>query len=877
MAVAHQTIYLKDYTPPPFLCPQVEMTFDLAADCTTVTTQAEYVRNGGSADLHLYGEELELLEIALDGARLGSADYQVLADGLLIPAVPDRFTLRLVSRINPAQNSALEGLYLSSGNLCTQCEPEGFRRITYALDRPDVMSVYTVTLRAGRAEFPVLLANGNLVEHGDLAAGRHYTRWHDPFPKPSYLFAVVAGDLVRVEDYFTSASGREVLLQIYVQQRNRHKCAHAMAALKKAMAWDERRFGLEYDLDRYMIVAVDDFNMGAMENKGLNIFNSRYVLASSETATDADYLGIEGVIAHEYFHNWTGNRITCRDWFQLSLKEGLTVFRDQWFSAEMNSAAVQRIEDVRLLRTHQFAEDAGPLAHPVRPESYVEINNFYTATVYNKGAEVIRMLYTIMGEEAFLAGMRCYVERHDGQAVTCDDFIAAMQSVTAIDLSRFKRWYSQAGTPLVQVECRHDSASGELVLDCRQSCPPTPGQAEKQPLHIPLRVGIVAADGSSVPLRAAADDADAAVSETVLHLCEARQQFRFAAVPPGSVVSLLRGFSAPVKLEMAFTDPQLAFLMAADSDPFNRWDAAQQLAQRELLRLAGAVADGEELELADCYVDAFRRSLEDEHSDPALLALALTLPEETYLAQQQEVADPVAIHHARQFARRRIAALLHPALLACYRRNRVTEPYRPLPRQVGRRSLKNLCLSYLATRDETRALAHEQYRSATNMTDSCAALAVLADYADAASDAALEDFYQRWQHEPLVVDKWLAIQAQSARPDCLRRVEELEQSAAFDRRNPNKVRALIGTFCHGNPAAFHAADGSGYRFLRRHVAELDRSNPQIAARLVIPLLRWQRYDDQRAAAMRAELRKLLRQEGLSADVYEMVSKGLAAQ
>ncbi|MEA3465192.1 MAG: aminopeptidase N, partial [Thermodesulfobacteriota bacterium] len=706
---------------------------------------------------------------------------------------------------------------------------------------------------------------GNLVDHGDLEGGRHFARWNDPFPKPAYLFALVAGKLVCQEDSFTTCSGREVLLQIYVEQRNQHKCDHAMRSLKKAMAWDEQRFGLEYDLDRYMIVAVDDFNMGAMENKGLNIFNSKYVLACPDTATDSDYLDIEGVIGHEYFHNWTGNRITCRDWFQLSLKEGLTVFRDQEFSADMNSAAVKRIEEVRLLQTHQFAEDASPLSHPVRPDSYVEINNFYTMTVYNKGAEVIRMLQTLLGRDQFTAGIRNYVARHDGQAVTTDDFVAAMQDASGVNLDQFKRWYIQGGTPIVQVKHSYDAVARTMSLTFTQSCPVTPGQREKEPFHIPVRVALIAADGG-----------DVGVGEIVLEITKAEQSFTFKDVAPGTIPSVLRDFSAPVKLVMEQSLKDLAFLMTHDSDPFNRWNAGQRLALQLLLALVTDVQHGRTLHLDSEYIEAFRRGLQDDQTDPSLLALALTLPLEGYVAEQMSQIDPQAIHAAREFMRHTLACELQTELLQCYRRCHVQGEYRLDPQSIGQRNLKNLCLAYLGTLDDGVMvdLVYAQYQHSDNMTDVSAALTIMADIPGVRTHQAFDTFYQRWQDDPLVVDKWLSIQARSSRSDCLSAVQQLLDSLAFDLKNPNKVRSLIGAFCQGNLANFHAVDGSGYRFLQQQIAKLDTFNPQIAARLVTPLLRWPRYDEQRSSAMKAVLEALLGTAKISPDLYEVVSKSL---
>ncbi|WP_316348897.1 aminopeptidase N [Desulfuromonas acetoxidans] len=881
MADKPQPTYLKDYVPYPFEVERLDLEFDLEPHHTRVLSRARYKRKEHvdvEEPLRLNGAGQTLLSLSLDGTPLTALDYRCQDSGLVLPNVPNAFELTVVTEIDPEANKALEGLYLSSGNFCTQCEAQGFRRITYFPDRPDVMTRYTTTIRADKQRFPVLLSNGNLVEQCDLDDGRHLTRWEDPFFKPSYLFALVAGDLVCQEDAFTTMSGREVLLQIYVEARNADKCDHAMLSLKKAMAWDEQRFGFEYDLDRFMIVAVDDFNMGAMENKGLNVFNSKYVLARPETATDDDFLNIESVVGHEYFHNWTGNRITCRDWFQLSLKEGLTVFRDQEFSADMNSAAVKRIEEVRILQSHQFAEDSGPMAHPVRPESYVEINNFYTMTVYSKGAELIRMMQTLLGRDGFMAGIRLYVQRHDGQAVTTDDFVAAMEDASGVDLDQFRRWYSQAGTPVIHVEQHYDGERQQLTLDVTQSCPATPGQPDKQPFHIPLRLALLGPDGTPQPLHLVNESAQQGAEELVLSVTAARQKFCFEQVGEGCVVSLLRDFSAPVKLTMNTSRDELAFLMAHDNDAFNRWNASQRLAGGLLLDLVDRVRKGQKLILEPMFVEAFRTSLLDEQTDPSLLALALALPLESFLAEQMEEIDPQAIFTVREFVRHEVAVQLKDDFLTVYRRCADSGPYEVTPQAVGQRRLKNLCLGYLAALapqdNMIWQMILEQFSTGRNMTDVSAALGLLADHDNRDSRHALDTFYATWKEDPLVVEKWLGIQARSRREDCLEQVERLMGTPAFNLHNPNKVRSLIGVFCQGNSVRFHAADGSGYDFLRRQVALIDPFNPQIAARLVAPLLRWPRYDDTRSALMKQALEQLQAKTTLSADLYEMVSKGL---
>ncbi len=877
MTVPH-TIFRKDYTHPPFLVDAIELHFDLDPERTVVRSRLQLRRNpeaAGTPSLVLDGQELELLGIELDGKPLDPGSYRLEAESLTIDAVPEAFELAVTTAIRPAANTALEGLYVSSGNFCTQCEPEGFRRITYYPDRPDVMARFTTTVAGDRSHYPVLLSNGNPVAQGELEGGRHFVTWEDPFPKPSYLFALVAGQLARIEDTFATRSGREVALRFYVEERNRDKCAHAVASLKKAMAWDERTFGLEYDLDIYMVVAVDDFNMGAMENKGLNVFNSKYVLALPDTATDADYQGIEGVIGHEYFHNWTGNRVTCRDWFQLSLKEGLTVFRDQEFSADMTSRAVKRIQDVRVLRNAQFPEDAGPMAHPVRPDSYQEINNFYTTTVYNKGAEVIRMQHTLLGAAGFRRGLELYFARHDGQAVTVDDFVAAMADANGVDLEQFKRWYAQAGTPVLTARGAWHGASRSYTLTLSQKTAPTPGQERKEPFHLPVAVGLLGRDGRDLPLRLEGEET-AKGTTRVLELREAEQSFTFLDVPEPPVPSLLRGFSAPVKVEVELLDSDLAFLWAHDSDPFNRWEAGQQLATRVLLGLAADWQAGRELVLPEVLRRAFLEALTDTAADPALLAQALLLPAEGYLAEQMEVADPDAIHAAREAVRRGLGKELAAELLAVFEANRVVGPYRPEPEAVGRRSLRNLCLAYLAAGDEGAGMARAErlFREAGNMTDAMAGLAVLANGTSKLRAGALADFYARWQHDPLVVDKWLSLQAMALQPGTLAEVERLLTHPAFNIKNPNKVRALVGAFAHGNPVCFHAADGSGYRFVAERILELDPLNPQVAARLAGAFGRWRRFGEERQQLMREQLQRILGAPRLSRGVAEVIGKTL---
>ena len=876
---APKTNYLRDYTVPDFLIDSVDLDVELDEARTRVRARLSMRRNPlapeQSSALVLDGQELELLEVAVDGQPLDPGQYTLDDHALTIPNLPDAFVVSTRCVIRPAENTSLEGLYLSNGIFCTQCEAEGFRKITWFLDRPDVMAQYSTTVHADRAAFPMLLSNGNPVARGDDADGRHWVRWEDPFAKPSYLFALVAGELSCVEDSFMTRSNRAVALRIYVEPHNADKCAHAMASLKRAMRWEEDQYGLEYDLDIFMIVAVDDFNMGAMENKGLNVFNSKFVLAKPETATDADFAGIEGVIAHEYFHNWTGNRVTCRDWFQLSLKEGLTVFRDQQFSADMTSAAVKRIQDVRVLRTHQFAEDSGPMAHPVRPQSYIEINNFYTITVYEKGAEVIRMMHTLLGARRFREGIDLYFTRHDGQAVTTDDFVAAMEDASGVDLKQFRLWYDQAGTPRVSITEHYDADSRELVLKLTQSCPATPGQNDKLPLHIPVRLALLDDHGRELPLDTPALP-DAKATEMVYDFTEAQAELRFRGLSAKPVVSVGRQFSAPVRFDLQRSDAELVFLLGSDTDPFNRWDAAQTYTSRLLLRLIETHNAGRQLALPDDFVAAIAGTLSNGSLDKALIAEALTLPSESYLGEQMAIVDVDAIHTVRQFVRRSLASRLGEDLSTVYRANLSNEPYRYSAEAAGRRRLKNLCLSYLLELDdrEVEAWAIAQVESSDNMTDVLAAMAGFANIPGAESARIMAAFRDRWADDSLVLDKWFALQAISHLPDTLTIVKQLMNDAAFDIRKPNKVRALVGAFCHGNQVRFHHASGEGYRFLADRVIEIDALNPQIAARLLGVFSRWRRFDQRRQALLKSELERVLTIPNLSKDTYEVASKSL---
>ena len=865
--------YLKDYRPAPFLIDRVDLEFDILDSHTSVRARMVVKRNpkaDASDTLQLDGSA-ELVAVRLDGEALAPSAWTLADEVLTLPGVPESFILDIETRLEPAANTSLMGLYASNGNLYTQCEPEGFRKITYYLDRPDVMAKFSTTLIADRQRFPVLLSNGNKVGEGLTEnRRRHWVKWVDPYRKPAYLFAVVAGKLSVLRDHYTTRGGRKVTLEIYVAPADMDKTAHAMSSLKKSMQWDEQVFGLEYDLDTYMIVAVGDFNMGAMENKGLNIFNTKFVLANRETATDFDFEGVEAVIAHEYFHNWTGNRVTCRDWFQLSLKEGLTVFRDQEFSADMQSRAVKRIEDARGLRALQFPEDAGPTAHPVRPESYIEMNNFYTLTVYEKGAEVVRMIHTLVGAAGFRQGMDLYFRRHDGQAVTCEDFVAAMADANHIDLTQFKRWYSQAGTPVLDVSLDWFAEGGAASLTVRQHCPDTPGQTDKLPFHIPLAVGLLAADGSELPVTLASDDTPGPLTR-VLSVTEAEQTFTFVGLNEKPLPSLLRNFSAPVRLNYAYRDEELAFLCAHDSDAFNRWEAGQTLATRELLRLYRGEG---EATLSACLIDAFAQLLDHADSDPAFAALALTLPADIELLELQDHADPARLCQVREQARAELAQALAERWDAAWRRHSGLA-FRH--EDAGRRALKNLALSYLALLPggDAGALASQQYQQADNMTDRMGALAALADSHSHARDTLFADFAQRFADEALVMDKWFTLQAGSRRQDVLRTVTALMEHPAFALTNPNKVRALIGAFGR-NLAAFHAADGSGYRFMADQVLAIDAINPQVASRLVSCFNRRSRVEPARAELMRVELARVLAHDGLSRDVYEIVSKNLNA-
>jgi len=875
---AGNTVYRKNYSPYPWRLLQAKFRFEIDAETTRVFTEMELEPGGGhskAADIELDGQDMELVRVALNGRALEPGEFTCDAERLVVHGAKAGGRLEIESLIHPQNNTALEGLYPSGKFLLTQCEAEGFRKIAYFPDRPDVMTRYDVTLVADRSRFPVLLSNGNPVESGELDDGRHWVRWVDPFAKPSYLFALVAGDLACVEDHFTTRSGREVALRIYVEHENFDKCSHAMESLIHSMKWDEDRFGLEYDLDIYNIVATNDFNMGAMENKSLNIFNSKYVLASPDTATDADYQGIEGVIGHEYFHNWTGNRVTCQDWFQLTLKEGLTVFRDQEFSSDMHSRAVKRIQDVRDLRSRQFPEDSGPMAHPIRPDKYKEISNFYTMTVYQKGAEVIRMYHTLLGEDGFQAGMRLYFERHDGAAVTCDDFLAAMADANGVDLELFSRWYAQSGTPELSARGDYDQAACRFTLQLSQKTPPTYDQPEKKPLLIPVSMGLLTRSGEALPL--ALEGEEGHPETRVIILDREEKSFVFNNVPEHPVPSLLRDFSAPVKLDYPYSNADLALLMAHDRNAFTRWEAAQTLAQREILANVERRAKNQALQLDPALVPAFSALLDDMETDPALIAEALSLPGEEYLAEMMPVIDVDGIHAARKFVKSSLANTLEKPLFDRYRSLLSPGPYDKSPASMARRSLRNVCLSYLMETAAGIGCANEQFATSDNMTDSLAALRGLVWSGAPSAAAALDTFENRWQHDALVMDKWFAIQASVPGPGTVGRVAELVRHPAFSIRNPNKVRSVIGVFALMNPTAFHASDGSGYRLHADKVIELDALNPQVAARMAGAYNAWTRYDDRRRELMKSQLSRIAATTGLSGDVSEIIHNALGME
>jgi aminopeptidase N len=869
----------EDYRPPPFTIDHVELDFQLGEELTRVKATSRVRRTGAGADdapLLLDGTGLVLESIAIDGRPLSAEEYFLSEETLSLSNVPQQFTLTIVSTLNPRANTALEGLYVSGGNFCTQCEAEGFRRITWFLDRPDVMARYRTRIVADRERYPVLLSNGNRVSHEQLPDGLHAATWEDPFPKPCYLFALVAGKLACASDSYVTGSGRSVALEVYVAEEHLDQTGHCLASLARAMRWDEQAFGREYDLDVYMIVAVRDFNMGAMENKGLNVFNTKYVLARADIATDSDFQNVEAVVAHEYFHNWSGNRVTCRDWFQLSLKEGFTVFRDQEFSSDMGSRALKRVQDVQRLFAVQFPEDAGPTAHPVRPDAYAEINNFYTPTVYEKGAEVVRMLSTLLGPERFRRGTDLYFARHDGQAVTCDDFVKALEDAAGVDLTQFKRWYAQAGTPVVRASGSYDARARSYRLSFAQHTPKTPGQPHKQPLHIPVRVGLLNAAGEDLPLTLEGERTPGPTTR-LLELTSERDSFVFVDVPEPPVLSLLRDFSAPVRLEADCSDAGLLLRMARDSDAYCRWDASQTLAHRRIEAVMAQLARGEPPSLDDAFIEAFGTALAST-ADPDLLSLALTLPAETVIGDRAALADPALIHDARSFVERALGLAHADPLGRRYASLADSGPYQLTPEAMGRRSLRNMCLRYIMAAGDghSGSVARAQFGTATNMTDLMAALGSLVNVDGPDREAALSHFYARFEREELVIDKWFSVQAGSQRATTLDEVIALMDHPAFNLQNPNRARALIDGFAAGNPYRFHEPSGRGYTFLRAQVARIDRFNALVAARMAAPLTRLARIEPQRRALMLRELKLLRAEPGLSKDLSEQVDKALSA-
>ncbi len=860
-----EAIFLKDYQEPSYFVDQTDLKIELGEEQTIISSNLRMRANHtNNTPLILNGEELELVSLKLNEQELPKTQYGICDNSLKINELPKDFSLQIVTRIFPQKNTTLEGLYKSSANFCTQCEAEGFRKITYYLDRPDVMSKFTTTIIGDKTKYPILLSNGNLIEAADLSDNLHMARWQDPFKKPSYLFAVVAGDLALVEDSYTTKSGKKVMLKFYVEHGNEDKCSHAIWSLQQSMKWDEETFGLEYDLDIYMVVAVSDFNMGAMENKGLNVFNTKYVLAKPQTATDADYRNVLSVIGHEYFHNYTGNRVTCRDWFQLSLKEGLTVFRDQEFSSDLGSRAVNRINNVKALRASQFIEDQSPTAHCVRPESYMKIDNFYTSTIYNKGAEVIRMMSVLLNKTGFRKGMDLYFERHDGQAVTCDDFVAAMSDANDFDLSQFKLWYSQAGTPVVKAKGVYDADAKTYTLEFKQSCPATPGQSHKKPFHMPIKVGLLDAQGK-----------DLLDENTILELKERAQSFTFENIAQKPVPSILREFCAPIKIDFEYSDDEYLHLFAHDSDSFNKWEAGQKIVTKIILADVACLQREQKLLDNQEFIDATYKTLGDSQLNNELKALAISLPSESYIAESMKVIDVDNIHTAREHLRRTIASQLGSKLLKTYRNSIIAQKDKTKD-SIGHRALANTALAYLACSgfSENLGLCKKQFEIASNMTNKAVALSILADFDCEPSTKALQDFYNEFSGDALVIDKWFSIQALSKRSDVLATVKRLMKHKDFSLKNPNRLRSLIGAFCVGNIVAFHVASGAGYDFLGDQIIEIDSFNPQIAARLLSPLTSFRRYDKNRQELMRVQLERICNAPKSSLNVNEIVGKSL---
>ncbi|MFW1560188.1 aminopeptidase N [Vibrio parahaemolyticus] len=866
MSQAPQAKYRKDYQAPSHTITDIDLTFDLYDNDTIVTALSKVVQKGESTTLELDGEGLELRSVKVDGEDW--AHHEVKEASLVLSDLPAEFELEIITKIDPEANTALEGLYKSGGAFCTQCEAEGFRRITYYLDRPDVLAKYTTKVIADKATYPYLLSNGNRIAQGEAENGRHWVQWQDPHPKPAYLFALVAGDFDVLRDKYTTMSGRNVDLEIFVDKGNLDRAGHAMTSLINSMKWDEERFGLEYDLDIYMIVAVDFFNMGAMENKGLNIFNSKFVLANDQTATDRDYLGIEAVIGHEYFHNWTGNRVTCRDWFQLSLKEGLTVFRDQEFSSDLGSRAVNRIDNVRIIRGPQFAEDASPMSHPIRPDKVIEMNNFYTLTVYEKGSEVIRMYHTLLGEEGFQKGMKLYFERHDGTAATCEDFVSAMEDATSVDLKQFRLWYSQSGTPTLRVNSEYNAEAKTYALTVEQFTEATQDQAEKQALHIPFDIELYDSKGQIIPLIINGESV-----HNVLDIKQDKQTFVFENVAEQPVPSLLREFSAPVKLEYDYSDAELIFLMKHATNDFARWDASQMLLAKYIRQNVNNVQTGSEVQLSEDLIDAFRGVLLDENLEPAFIAQVFSLPSINEITGWYKQIDVDAVDTVLNSITVSLSAALEDELSATYHTLKQAE-YTIDHAAIGKRALRNQCLQFLAHTDKGNTLVKAQYEAANNMTDTIAAMSAANSAQLECREELMADYSDKWKHDGLVMDKWFALQGSNPAEDALEKVKATMNHEAFSLKNPNRTRSLIGSFLAANPVRFHDKSGSGYQFAGEILRQLNDSNPQVASRMIDPLLKFRKYDEARQAMIRAELEKLKAMDNLAKDLFEKVTKAL---
>ncbi|EGR3116385.1 aminopeptidase N [Vibrio parahaemolyticus] len=866
MSQAPQAKYRKDYQAPSHTITEIDLTFDLYDNDTIVTALSKVVQKGESTTLELDGEGLELRSVKVNGEDW--AHHEVKEASLVLSDLPAEFELEIITKIDPEANTALEGLYKSGGAFCTQCEAEGFRRITYYLDRPDVLAKYTTKVIADKATYPYLLSNGNRIAQGEAENGRHWVQWQDPHPKPAYLFALVAGDFDVLRDKYTTMSGRNVDLEIFVDKGNLDRAGHAMTSLINSMKWDEERFGLEYDLDIYMIVAVDFFNMGAMENKGLNIFNSKFVLANDQTATDRDYLGIEAVIGHEYFHNWTGNRVTCRDWFQLSLKEGLTVFRDQEFSSDLGSRAVNRIDNVRIIRGPQFAEDASPMSHPIRPDKVIEMNNFYTLTVYEKGSEVIRMYHTLLGEEGFQKGMKLYFERHDGTAATCEDFVSAMEDATGVDLKQFRLWYSQSGTPTLRVNSEYNAEAKTYALTVEQFTEATQDQAEKQALHIPFDIELYDSKGQVIPLIINGESV-----HNVLDIKQDKQTFVFENVADQPVPSLLREFSAPVKLEYDYSDAELIFLMKHATNDFARWDASQMLLAKYIRQNVNNVQTGSEVQLSEDLIDAFRGVLLDENLEPAFIAQVFSLPSINEITGWYKQIDVDAVDTVLNSITVSLSAALEDELSATYHTLKQAE-YTIDHAAIGKRALRNQCLQFLAHTDKGNTLVKAQYEAANNMTDTIAAMSAANSAQLECREELMADYSDKWKHDGLVMDKWFALQGTNPAEDALEKVKATMNHEAFSLKNPNRTRSLIGSFLAANPVRFHDKSGSGYQFAGEILRQLNDSNPQVASRMIDPLLKFRKYDEARQAMIRAELEKLKAMDNLAKDLFEKVTKAL---